>query len=366
MNALFDKGTSFLQDIKNSEKVLLIHHTDVDGYCSGAIFLKALQFIGRSVNFDLKVMAAANEELEYFIKTGKASDYDKIIVLDIDAPYLDSDFKNQKGGMLIIDHHSIKTDLNSAKIAYVNPRLLDSEIYQPASYVVYKFISYASAKLGIRELSIENEKIEWVSVLGTISDFAYDDCRDVLEKWVGREVKEKKDVVKTKFWEASKKYYGAIIAWEGDDSDKMKPLLEAAGIDQLLSDGMIGKMNEVFEHDRARSEEEFWGKADVSGNIVFSKINPKFKRVGSVIATDLGIKNHDKVIIVLERRGSDFKVHSRCQDGRVHMGEVMNACCRSGGGHREAAGGTIHMSDYDAFRSCVISEIKKRSDGMKS
>jgi single-stranded DNA-specific DHH superfamily exonuclease len=361
MGDMFDKGTAFLQGLGNSERVLLIHHTDVDGFCSGAIFLRALQVISRSVKFDLRVMAAANEELEYFIKSGKSSEYDKIIILDIDAPYLSKDFESQKGRMLIIDHHSVKTDLNSSKIVYINPRIISKEIYQPASYVVYKFILYASEKLDAKELASENKKMEWVSVLGTISDFAFDDCKDVLERWVGEDVKARKDIVKTKFWEAAKKYYGAIIVWDGEDADKMKPLLESESLKDLLSDKTIDGMNETFEKERARNEKLFWENADVSGDIVFSKIDPKFKRVGSVIATDLGIKNHDKVILVLEQRGSDYKVHSRCQDGRVHMGEVMNACCRSGGGHREAAGGTIRSSDYEAFKSCVISEIGKRT-----
>jgi single-stranded DNA-specific DHH superfamily exonuclease len=358
---LFDKGIAFLTDIKNSERVLLVHHTDVDGYCSGALFIRAMGVVAQEIKFELNVVAAANEELEYMIKSGKAAEYDKVVVLDIDVPYLQDALERQSGKFLIIDHHSVKADLNSPKVAYINPRFLSKEIYQPASYVVYKFLLYAASKLGSDVMQKAIQSMEWVAVLGTISDFAYDDCKDLLGSYVEGVVKQRKDITKTEYWQASKIYYGSIIVWDAGENEKVSPLLSHKDLKGFMSDPKLNEMNRLFELEREKGEKQFWQNAEKIDDVVISTISPEFKRVGSVLATDLGIKNEDKIVLVLERRGDDYKVHARGQRGKMHLGEVMNACCRSGGGHREAAGGTIRIEDYEIFKQCIIKEVGKVS-----
>ncbi len=339
LNDLFESGRNFTENISPSEKILLIHHTDTDGYCSGAIFLAALKKLGKSEKVDLA--AVANDGLEDLIKSEKVDSYDKIIILDIDAPYLEDDFKKFKGQIFIVDHHTIRKDLNSDKIVYINPRFENEEIYQPASYITFKLLS------SITDLKDK----EWLAVLGTVGDFAFDDCRDLLDKWVGVETKD--DLIKTKFWQASKILYGAIIV---DTKNIIEMLLKYEGVSELESDNTLLAGYNKFEKELEKIKKEFWKNAEEIDNVIISKIDPSLKRVSSVITTDVSLKHKDKIVILLEKRGENFKISARFQSGKTHLGKLLEKCCSlSGGGHRNAAGGLIRASDFEDFKNCVIS-----------
>jgi len=338
---LFERGRNFLKQIKRSENILLIHHTDVDGYCSGAVFLAALKKLGKSKNVD--IVPAGNEELEDLWKSQKTKSFGKAIILDIDAPYLKEEFEAFDGQILIIDHHTLRKDLNSDKVIYINPRFENGEIYQPASYVVYKLLSPL----------VDLKDIEWIAVLGTVGDFAFEDCKDLLSKWLRAE--SKKDLTKTDFWKVGRMLYGTIIV---ESEDVINLLLKHKNIPELKSDVRFLSSYNIFEKEYAKTKKEFWKRAEQINNIIISKVSPIFKRVGSAIATDTAIENEDKIIILLEKRGGNFKVHARCQSGKVHMGKLMEKCCTlGGGGHRHAAGGSIRISDFENFKECVVSNL---------
>lgn len=337
---MFEKGREFIESIKPSEKVLLIHHTDTDGYCSGAIFIAALKKLGKIENVDL--VAASNDGLEDLIKSEKINSYDKIIILDIDVPYLEDEFKKFKGQIFIADHHSIRKDLNSDKLVYINPRFENEEIYQPASYITFKLLS------SITDLKDK----EWLAVLGTVGDFAFDDCRDLLEKWVGVETKD--DLIKTKFWQVSKILYGAIIV---GTKNVIEMLLKYESVSELESDAILLAGYNKFEEELEKIKKEFWENAEKIDNVIISKIDPSLKRVSSVITTDVSLDHKDKIVILLEKRGENFKISARFQSGKTHLGKLLEKCCSlSGGGHRNAAGGLIKVSDFEDFKHCVVSE----------
>jgi single-stranded DNA-specific DHH superfamily exonuclease len=339
LNDLFEKGRNFFKNISPTEKILLIHHTDTDGYCSGAIFLAAFKKLGKSEKVDLA--AVANDGLEDLIKSEKINSYDKIIILDIDAPYLEDDFKNFKGQIFIVDHHTIRKDLNSDKIVYINPRFENEEIYQHASYISFKLLS------SITDLKDK----EWLAVLGTVGDFAFDDCRDLLDKWVGVETKD--GLIKTKFWQVSKTLYGAIIV---DTKNVVEMLLKYEGVSELESDNTLLAGYNKFEKELAMIKKDFWKNVEEIDNVIISKIDPSLKRVSSVITTNVSLEHKDKIIILLEKRGENFKISARLQSGKTHLGKLLEKCCSlSGGGHRNAAGGLIRASDFEDFKNCVIS-----------
>jgi single-stranded DNA-specific DHH superfamily exonuclease len=339
LNDLFEKGKDFIENINPSEKILSIHHTDTDGYCSGAIFLAALKKLGKNENVDL--VAVANDGLEDLMKSEKINSYDKIIILDIDAPYLEDEFKKFKGHILIVDHHNIRKDLNSDKTVYINPRFENEEIYQPASYITFKLLS------SITDLKDK----EWLAVLGTVGDFAFADCRDLLDKWLG--VKTKNDLIKTKFWQASKILYGAIIV---DTETVIEILLKSGSVSELKSNDILLAGYSKFEKELGKMKKEFWKNAEEIDNVIISKIGPLLKRVSSVITTDVSLEHKDKIVILLERRGENFKISARFQSGKTHLGKLLEKCCSlSGGGHRNAAGGLIKASDFEDFKNCIIS-----------
>lgn len=295
----------------------------------------------------IDAIPAANEELENLIKSQKLNSYKKIIVLDLDAPYLKKEFEKAGGLFLIIDHHELRKDLNSGKIVYINPRFENKEIYQPTSYIVYKFLSSALSP------SIDLNDLEWLAVLGAVGDFAFEDCVDLLGKWV--RVNNKKDLIKTDFWKVARMVYGATIV---EAEGVIKLLIESNGISNLKSNSKIISAYNKFLKEYENRKKEFWSNAEKINNTIISKIESPLKRVGSIISTDVSIENEDKIIILLERRGNFFKIHSRCQSGETHMGRLMEKCAfLGGGGHRHSAGGSIKISDFEKFKKCIISTI---------
>jgi single-stranded DNA-specific DHH superfamily exonuclease len=337
---LLEKGKAFVENIKPSEKVLLVFHKDVDGYCSGAIFLKGLEKIGKAGN--VKTLPVINEELEAILKGDSVKPYNKIIILDVDIPYLKRDFESFLGDILIIDHHSIRKDLNSERLIYINPRFENEEIYQPASYVVYKFLASF----------IDLKDMEWVSVLGTVADFAFDDCRDILSKYL--DIKSKEELPSTKFWEVSKMIYSAITL---EKENILETILKYGSLNGIKKDQMLLSSMVEFDHELEKVKREFWNNVERIGNIIISRIYPSYKRIASSLSTSISLENKDKMVVVLEKREDKFKVSARYQSGKVHLGKLMESCCISGGGHRHAAGGIIGIDDYEKFKECISSKV---------
>lgn len=341
LNNLFEKGKGFIESIKPSENVLLIHHKDVDGYCSGALFLSALKKLGKSKG--VEIVAATNDDLQDLMKDKKTKSYDKIIILDIDAPYLKKEYEDFEGKILIIDHHTLRKNLNSEKLIYINPRVEDEERYWPTSYVVYIFLCSI----------VDLKELEWIAVLGTVADLAFEDCKDLLGKWIT--ATSKNDLVKTEFWQVSKMLYGVIIIETGNVLDM---LLKHKDLSELKSDRNLLSADNKFEKEYKKMKNEFWKNAEEINNVIFSKIDPPFKRMSSVLSTNISLENKDKVIILLEKRGDKFKISARVQSGIPHVGKLMEKCCSlNGGGHRTAAGGLIMVSDLEKFKKCIVSNL---------
>jgi len=345
-NEVVKKGIDFIHRMKKSDNVLIIHHTDIDGYSSAALFLKGLERMGYD---NIETLDMDVENLEILSKGSKIQKFDKIIIVDIDVPHLKKPLNKLKSEILIIDHHIPRANMNGKNVVYINPRFEDEELYRPASYVCYKFLSKI----------IDMKDFEWIAVLGTVGDYAYKDCKDLLNEWI--EAEDKDDLPKTDFWKAGNMLYSAIILTKMKDS-KLKAseildiLANAEGIKDIKSDFKIKKADKEFERIFNRIKEEFWKNAETFDDIIVSTIRPVVKKIGSPLVTQISSENKDKIIFLLEKRGDKFKISARCQSGWIHLGKLMEKCC-GGGGHRHAAGGMIPISGLDDFKKKIVKEI---------
>ena len=171
LNLLIKKGLKFIEGIEPSDQLILIYHSDLDGICSATIFLSALKNIG--IVPKVKYFVGAHEALRKVLDDRTLSNYKKIVVLDIGLQQLERRIKVLKRNLLIIDHHIVMSDFNGKNVIYVNPRFKNPETYQPVSYFLYKILSHTA--------HIKN--LEWVSALGTVADYGFDDCKDILSKY---------------------------------------------------------------------------------------------------------------------------------------------------------------------------------------
>lgn len=345
MNELFELGRKFLKDIKPSDRVLIVYHNDIDGICSGTLFLEASRKLG--IENQVKSMKGMIEEPEKIFERMKG--FDKIIIVDIAIDHLHKQLRQSKKQMLLIDHHPPFTDMNNEKIVHINPHF-EGDVYQPTTYITYKLLS------GI--VNLKNK--EWIAVLGTLGDYGLEDCRDLVEKYV--KIKKDTEIWGTDFGKAAIIIGGASL--ELGTEKIVDVLLKFDGLGDVTKNKPIIEAYEKYKKEFERCEKEFEKNKEMfeEFKMIFSTIKPKYKRVGSGIATQLGTNNPDKIIMLLEKIDGKYKIHARYHDGKVHLGELMRKCCEGldgGGGHKGAAGGIIDVKDIGIFKEKLIKELSK-------
>ena len=312
---------------------------DVDGVCSAALIQNALKKIvektGTQITISKTIVGTYDEIEEIF---GTLEGYTKIIILDIGV---DQEIENS-WDILFIDHHLIKRDMNSESVVFINPMFENENVYQPASYVVYKFLS------GF----IDMKSSEWISVLGIVADLGYKDCMDILDNWV--EVKNKSELFYTPPGQISNLLLGA--SYELGFEKTLSILVESESMEELKENEEILEAFKKYDAAFEEGKKDFWGNAEILGNIVFSVIKPKYKRLGSPIINRVSFENPEKMIFIFEERDGHYKISTRYQNGNIDLAMLMKKCC-GGGGHKQAAGGMIKIEDLDKFKECILKEV---------
>jgi len=323
LEKLFERGREFISNIEPWEKISVFYHKDLDGVTS-AIFTKMLlDGIGVKI---VKFMPLKSRD-EMSLKK-EIRGCDKAIVLDVPLDKL------PKGRILYIDHHPMK-NFNSKNVVHINPTLEFPEIYQPVCYLVYRLFSEI----------IDMKKYEWVAVLGTVADYGYDDCRDLLDKWI--KVKNRDEMWNTVFGKVAIKINGSFYYLK--EEEVMKIVVSAKNIQELNRNEKINSAWKSYEKIYLRAKKEFYkNKIEVrKANLVLSTITGNNRvYTGSSISNELSRKYPDRVLVVIEKLKDFYRAHARQQSGRVHMGKLMKACSRgigSGGGHKQAASASIRI-----------------------
>ncbi|MEM7818849.1 MAG: DHHA1 domain-containing protein [Candidatus Aenigmatarchaeota archaeon] len=343
MEELFKKGFLFLKKIKPTDKILLVYHKDLDGLTSALIFVRSLKKLGLGID---KKYASSNEEIEKIAK--KVRFFDKIICLDIDISYMKRELVKLRKDMLIIDHHPPRENLNTRKIVYINPRIRTPKIYQPASYVTYKFLS--------KILDLKNEK--WLAVIGTISDFGLDDCKDLLKEL---KIRKKEDIPKTKVWKEVEKLVGIIseIGFERTFS-----LLEKSNsLKEFKENKFVRKALKNYLEKIKKCEKIFWDnlKEYKEVNLLISEIKTKHREITSLISTKFSGRFPERVLVVLRKVGEKYAVHARYRGSKeIDLGKIMEKCAKGlngGGGHPHAAGASIKTKNREIFEKRLIEEL---------
>lgn len=334
LNKLFEKAKEFIKKIKPEEKVLLMYHSDTDGICSAVLMILGLKKLG----IKIKKSVYVNTPLT-IPKNGMK--FDKIIILDVPIGTTECLPKKK---ILVFDHHPSQ-DINSKNIVFVNPRLGNKKIYQPVSYLVYRFFSQF----------IDMKKYEWIAVLGTIADFGYEDCKDLTKKYISRKPKNLK---KTKLGKLSDRF-NSYINYAGV-KEALRLLLSLNSLRELKKNKKVEHAHFKFEKKLKKVKENFLENAEFYKKLIFGIIKTKERRIGSSLSSVLSIENKNKVIIIAVNKGKFYNVHARNHWGKFDLGKLMKKCCDlEGGGHPRAGGGKVR--DLEKFKKCILREIKNIS-----
>jgi len=328
---LFQNGIDFIKKIEEKERVVLVYDTDVDGIVSAVLVLEAIEKIGKKIKKSVPMGFGDVEKMKNKLKR-----FDVIITVDVPIDLIEKYIMGLGKKMLIIDHHPGR-DLNSEKIVLVNPRLENPEIYQPASYIAYKMFE-----------DVIKEK-KWIAVLGTVGDMGIDDCRDLVK------IKNKRNVWRSKFGEAAMLLTASIAVF--GPKKTLEILTNSKSLKEIFKNRKIIFASNEFDKELKRCEKEFEKNLEVHGEILISKIKPKYKAVCSALITKLATEIPEKMVFVFEDKGKIMRIHGRNSIGKVDVGTIFRRL-GIGGGHREAGAGTIDKKDENKFKIRILRELK--------
>jgi len=321
--------------MKPSERVALIYHKDLDGICSAVLLRTGLERLGMK---NISTVPGSYEDLPETIQKSK---FDKLIVADIG--FEPKFMQYLRTPTLIVDHHLIKVDANSDRVVFINPRFADQELYQPAAYIIYKLLTDA----------IDVHDKEWVAVLGTVADYAFWDCKDLLGKWT--DAKTRDDLLdKTRLGKVAFELMGAIF--ELGIEKVAEAVFASEGLDELMENVEIKNASNRYRKTYEKEMEKFWKNSETDGDIIFSTLKPAYDGFGSIIASEVSRENPDKLIILFKDVDDKYGISARYQSSPVNVGKLMEKTC-GGGGHNKSGGGQIDKSDLDNFKKRVKNEL---------
>lgn len=322
----------FLYSVSRKDNLAIIYDDDVDGLVSAALTKFALE----RMNIPFSQIVIVKKPFQKFLLKFKKNK--KIIILDTPSAY---DVKYPKTHQIfIIDHHPPKKLTKNVLI--LNPRFEKKRIYQPVAYLTYKLFSQF----------IKLKDKEWLSVVGTITDFGFKDCMDLL--WPYIKTKDSSKMWKNKYGKAGMMLDSAIgiIGFE----NTMKTILESKSVEDLINNKKIRMAHQKFERQLKLGKKEFWKNAEQHGKVIFSILPEKYEMLSKVLVFLVSSKNPDKIIFMILKKKKMYRVHARYQDAKVNLGILLKKCCDiRGGGHEPAAGGSF--TSFEIFKTKILREL---------
>lgn len=349
----FDRISSLLHC---KGKKILLYHTDSDGISSAVLILKFFS------GFELIPMDGPIMD-DKFVTGLIAKKPELLLVLDIP---IDQEWKKverlqkQSPGtrMLIIDHHIPEKNLNSAKNVHINPRF-ERNVYVPASALVYGLLE---------KLGKDVKPFIWIAAIGVIGDYAFEDCKDLLDECMKVYPEIGKDPKSSRLAEISDGMMSAVVL-HGDRGVRksLEILLQADNFASLLNNRYIagckkkvtGEIKSVLSDFKKNAKE--YPDLDLFIYRIRSRLN-----IASTISTMLAEKHPDKIILVTKHGKQYVKISARYQAGAINLSDLLKRTVAGigfGGGHEKAGGALVgknHMREFERRLLARITELRAR------
>jgi len=324
--------SEFISKLNEKDKIALLTHDDLDGVTSGKI-------VDKVIGVDVLKLVDYKELNDSLIEELKNKKITKIIITDLGLNgdgFLDKLAKFAE--ILIIDHHTFHSDINSDKIVFLNSQK------NCAAYMCYYLFSKTQ----------NIEELDWLVTCACVSDWDFKN--------------------NTNFLGETYKKYDDVFAFEGDSvrksgkiwdlqynlslfliyfRDDLKKAYELIPDNYSGLDG-IKKYAEIVRKEISESVKRFDKEKETYGDIYFWEFNPKFE-IKSVVSTLVSVKEKNKTFIIGSFDDKFCLLSARRQDNKVNVAELLcklinGLDCAVAGGHPAAAGGRFLKKDFEEFR----------------
>jgi len=346
----------YLEKIDEEDKVVIIHHWDMDGISSSAIISKVMEHLrGRPAD---EVTIPHQRTYHLTEEDHKVlEDADKLIVLDFNLEAEELEELNKTTDVLVVDHHSFD---EVPELPFVNPREQNEDVYVPCSKLCLDIAS---------EYGLEDD-LRWIAGLGVIQDFGVASCPELFEKlyesydqYLPKDLTQEElaknceygrysSVLNIKPYRDSKHY--AKLAYQALMNSEDLLELEAQEEYRKVYEVYI-EMQDEFNHAVKDYEED--REIDRQKMIIFFELQSEF-HITSSIATNMSTKTPEWIHLVIQLDEEEASISARCQSGRVDLGELMQKALPQGalddgaeaGGHKKAAGASMEPEYLDEFK----------------
>ena len=351
---LLQKFDNFVKSLKKSDNIGVAYHADGDGMASCLIIDKAVFKLLKKRVFAFP-RHNPNEAVDLeLINELKEKNINKLIITDLSADTQKNMVEEiaEFARVLIIDHHKIYEDLNSANILFIKAQFIEEKI-PPESYPASKM----AFDLFSRHADLRQD--EWIALLGLKAD--------VSEKhWNGFISKAHK-----KFPDKLIKFLldslSAIAALSPKDFEKVFEQLFEAKNPKALMKSPLGKYVKEYKKLIKLWMKKFKKEAQIFPEIelVFFNMGYEKASIKSPLIDEAKKLFPHKTIIVVHERGTGFStISARRQDGKIKVNNLLEKAIlhldhSAAGGHDPAAGGIIQTNDLQQFKKNLVTLLKE-------
>lgn len=355
----------YLEDVEEDDRVLIIHHWDMDGTSSSTIISKILERRRGRPADDVRIPSERAYHLEEADRE-EVEEADKLIILDfnLEADELEQLQEDYDIDILLVDHHSFG---RAPELPFVNPRQQDAEAYVPCSKIC----------LDIAEEIGEDEDLDWIAGLGVIQDFGVDSCPELFErldekygKYFPEDLTQEELAKNCEYG----RYSSVLNIKPYRDSQHFarlayQALMKSEDLMELEAQEEYRQVYEVYlemQDEFNRLMEDYEEEREINRDecVIFFEIESDF-HITSSIATNMSTKTPDWIHLVVQR-DDKINISARCQSGRVDLGALLQQALPEGardegaeaGGHRKAAGASMPEEYYDEFKENFVGLVE--------
>lgn len=362
---MYDRAVEYLKEIDEEDRVLILHHWDMDGSASAAILSKILEESrGRGADI-VKLPKGRKHGLGRDVENlMEEENVTKLIVSDMSIEAERADEIQENGiDVLNIDHHDYGELPENVPV--VNPRIEDEEAYVPAA----KICNDIAKKFGLN--------LDWIAGFGIIQDFAVEENKQIFKKLRKQYPHYFPDTIKQQTMAKNCRYgvYSNVLNVKPyKDTEKcarsaFKALTESESLKHLEGNEhyqevykYYQKADKEFSRVRQKFEEEKETYEDTK--LAFFEFESEY-HINSSLATAISLERPDWIYMVIKDEGDKAQVSARCQEGRVDLGGIMREALpedagegAEAGGHRNAAGASMDKEVLPKFKQNLVELLR--------
>ncbi|MBI2669277.1 DHH family phosphoesterase [Candidatus Woesearchaeota archaeon] len=346
---------------KGKENCLVIHDVDGDGLSSAKILMEGLKRAGKPIKYRFAAYDRTRVFGDFVIEFVKNRKISAIITCDINL--LSTNFHEKKEffrdkTIIVFDHHETPTHIDENMI-YLHPKLLYG-FPEPSQYCTTKLVYDVVSTL------VDLHDLDWVASIGIVADASYPTWKEFVDATLtGLSMRITASPFDSELQKVGTYLYYALATDKVAAENGVKIYMSAKDYTEALQ-GL--EQYKIVEKEIQYYLQNWEKYAERSGDIVFIKIEPKYK-INSLLSSQISHQFPSKTIIVGSpkkdpEKPPEFMGFSlRRQDGKVNLPALLKEMSQhlemNGGGHIPASGAHCKIADYPQFKEWFVKLYQK-------